>query len=227
MAQPQARLDTPQPRRTRSAPELKVLQSQFPTLWKAMILTSFLLNLVLFAVVVALLASGYLYGQKIIGTTTTVQTFARANIVELREVVANLNEADIVTTIALNQDLPLRGAGITVPVDQVTVVTLQEPVPLNLAGADIDLGNGNRLRANNISLVLPQGTPLKIALKMDIPLDDVVIPVKLDVPVNIPLKDTELGPEFRKLGAIVDRLVLPFTPFLGMEEQPPTPVAQP
>lgn len=71
-------------------------------------------------------------------------------------------------------------------------------MPLNLAGADIDLGNGNRLRANNISLVLPAGTPLTIALKMDIPLDKVTIPIQLDVPVDIAMADTELAPQFRR-----------------------------
>jgi hypothetical protein len=182
-----------------------------------MILTSFLLNLVLITVVVLLVALMFQWRQQILSTTVGVQGFARTNVTELRDVVQKLQEAHIRTTIPLNEPLPLKGSGVTVPVDQVTVVTLQEPVPLNLAGADIDLGAGNRLRANNISLVLPQGTPLKIALKMDIPLDDVTIPVKLNVPVDIAMKDTELAPQFRRLGEVVDRLLYPAAPFLGID----------
>jgi hypothetical protein len=90
-----------------------------------------------------------------------------------------------------------------------------------LNGADIDLGGGNRLRADNINLTLPEGTPLEIALKMNIPLDSVTIPVQLSVPVSIPLAQTELGPQFQRLGAIVDRLVNPLAPLLPMPATPP------
>ena len=147
-----------------------------------------------------------------------------ANVSELRDVVKGLQAAHIVTTVPLDKPLSLRGQNVIVPVDQITTVTLQEPVPLNLAGADIDLGAGNRLRARNISLVLPEGTPLKIALKMNIPLDEVTIPVKLDVPIDIPLAQTQLGPQFQRLGEVVDRLAFPAAPFLGMDIPQPKPL---
>ncbi|HEU4324804.1 MAG TPA: hypothetical protein VFS21_16790 [Roseiflexaceae bacterium] len=190
---------------------------QLPRLWKAMILTSFLLNLVLFAVVIFLGSFALFYRAQLFDTTLGVQGFARTNVVELRDVVQKLQESTIITTIPLDQPLPLKGTGVIVPVDQQTTVTLVEPVPLVLEGADIDLGGGNRLRASNIRLTLPQGTPLNIALKMDIPLDGVTIPIKLNVPVRIPLKETELGPQFQRLGTIVDRLAAPAAPFLGIE----------
>lgn len=195
---------------------------QLPTLWKAMILTSFLLNLVLFAVVIFAAVFVFTYRTDLVSTTFGVQGFAKTNVTELRDVVQQLRAATIRTSIPLDQSLPLKGAGVVVPVDQITTVTLEEPVPLVLQGADIDLGAGNRLRAQNINLTLPQGTPLKIALKMDIPLDDVVIPIKLNVPVDIPLKETELGPQFERLGNIVDRLAYPAAPLLDMDiPQPP------
>ncbi len=190
---------------------------QLPRLWKAMILTSFLLNLVLFAVVIFLGSFALFYRSQLFDTTLGVQGFARANVVELRDVVQKLQESTIITSIPLDQPLPLKDSGVIVPVDQQTTVTLVEPVPLVLEGADIDLGGGNRLRASNIRLTLPQGTPLNIALKMDIPLDGVTIPIKLNVPVRIPLKETELGPQFQRLGNIVDRLAAPAAPFLGIE----------
>jgi hypothetical protein len=198
---------------------------QLPTLWKAMIITSFAVNLVLIAV---LIGAGYFvlrWRSDLAGTTQGVQGFAKGNIAELRDVVDQLQAAHIKTTIPLNQPLPLKGLGVVVPVDQEPTVTLVEPVPLNLEGADIDLGAGNRLRAQNIALVLPAGTPLKIKLNMQIPLDDVTIPIKLDVPVDIAMADTELAPQFKRLGNVVDRLVYPARDLLGMPDidKPPPP----
>src|SRR5215217_6522279 len=161
-------------RRDENAPrDSQPLFVQLPRLWKAMIITSFVVNMILMAV---LIGAGYFYWRwkaEIATTTVGVQGFAHDNIGELRDVVQQLQAAHIKTTIPLNQPLPLKGLGVVVPVNQEPTVTLVEPVPLSLAGADIDLGNGNRLRANNISLVLPEGTPLKIKLNMQIPLDDV------------------------------------------------------
>jgi hypothetical protein len=196
---------------------------ELPKLWKAMIITSFVMNLVLLFVVVLLVGFAVQFGGPLLNTTNGLQGFASDNVAELRDVVAGLQGATIRTTIPLDEPLPLKGAGVVVPVDQVTEVILTEAVPLSLAGASIDLGNGNQLRANNINLALPEGTALKIALKMDIPLDDVIIPVRLSVPVEIPLKDTELGPEFQRLGNIVDRLAYPFAPVLGLDIPVPAP----
>lgn len=199
--------------------------SRLNSFWKALIITSFAMNIVLLLVVLLLVGFLVQWRQQIAATTVQGQQFALDNVAELRDIVAGLQGATIRTTIPLDQPLPLEGAGVVVPVDQQTTVTLVEPVPLQLSGADIDLGNGNRLRANNISLTLPEGTPLRIALKMDIPLDSVTIPVRLDVPVEIPLKDTELGPEFARLGWLVDRLVGPLAPVLGLDPVPPAPPA--
>jgi hypothetical protein len=195
--------------------------ARLPPLYKAMIWTSFLMNAVLL-IILGVLAGVLLSNRgQVVGLAGNTQTFAADNLSELQDVVAKLEGATIKTTIPLSQPLSLAGKGIFVPVDQVTEVTLTSPVPLVLSGADIDLGNGNRLRANNINLTLPEGTPLKIALKMNIPLDSVTIPVQLDVPVNIPLAKTELGPQFQRLGAIVDRLVNPLAPLLPMPKTPP------
>ena len=214
------RRDSNEPRASRP------LFVQLPGLWKAMIITSFAINLILFAV---LIGAGYFFWQNslyIAGTTVGVKGFAYNNVAELRDVVQQLQAAHIKTTIPLNQELPLKGKGVVVPVSQEPVVTLVEAVPLNLAGADIDLGAGNRLRAQNISLVLPAGTPLKIKLNLQIPLDDVTIPISLNVPVDIAMADTELAPQFRRLGNVVDRLVYPARDLLGMPDVQNPPPAQ-
>ena len=189
---------------------------QLPRLWKAMIITSFVVNMILMAV---LIGTGYFYWRwkaEIATTTVGVQGFAHDNVAELRDVVQQLQAAHIKTTIPLNQPLPLKGLGVVVPLHQEPIVTLVDPVQLNLDGADINLGAGNQLHAQNISLVLPAGTPLKIKLDMLIPLDDVTIPIKLDVPVDIAMANTELAPQFRRLGNVVDRLVYPAKDLLGL-----------
>jgi len=197
---------------------------QLPTLWKAMILTSFVVNLLLIALVIGIAYFFWSWRPTISGTALEAKGFARGNVAELRDVVQQLQAAHIKTTIPLNQPLPLKGLGVVVPVSQEPTVTLVDPVPLNLEGADIDLGAGNRLRAQNIALVLPAGTPLKIKLDMQIPLDDVTIPIKLDVPVDIAMADTELAPQFRRLGNVVDRLVYPVRDLIDLQEvQKPNP----
>jgi hypothetical protein len=205
--------------------DVRPLFVQLPTLWKAMIITSFAINLILIAVVIGAVFFIATWRPELGSTILGVRGFAKGEVGELRDVVQQLQAAHIKTTIPLNQPLPLKGLNVVVPVNQEPTVTLVEPVPLSLAGADIDLGNGNRLRANNISLVLPEGTPLKIKLNMQIPLDDVTIPIKLDVPVDIAMADTELAPQFRRLGNVVDRLVYPARDLLEMPdvEQPPPP----
>ena len=206
-------------RRDANAPrDAQPLFVQLPRLWKAMIITSFVVNLILMAV---LIGAGYFYWRwkaEIATTTVGVQGFAHDNVAELRDVVQQLQAAHIRTTIPLNQPLPLKGLGVVVPLHQEPSVTLVEDVPLNLSGADIDLGAGNRLHAQNIGIVLPAGTPLKIKLDMLIPLDDVTIPIKLDVPVDIAMANTELAPQFRRLGNVVDRLVYPAKDLLGMPD---------
>ena len=191
---------------------------QLPRLWKAMIITSFVVNMILMAV---LIGAGYFYWQwksAIATTTVGVQGFAHDNVAELRDVVQQLQAAHIKTTIPLNQPLPLKGLGVVVPLHQEPDVTLVQDVPLDLTGADIDLGAGNQLHAQSIHIVLPAGTPLKIKLDMLIPLDDVTIPIKLDVPVDIAMANTELAPQFRRLGNVVDRLVFPAKDLLDMPE---------
>jgi hypothetical protein len=157
--------------------------------------------------------------------------FARNNVAELRNVVDGLEAATIRTTIPLDDvTIPVR---LEVPVNQETVVELTEPAGVIVEGADIDLGLAGRLRAN-VNLNLPVGTKLKIRLNMTIPIDQ-PLPLKgqnVTVPVAIPLKDTELGPQFRRLGELVDRLAGPVAPLLGLDiplapPAPPAPTAQP
>jgi hypothetical protein len=190
-----------------------------PSFWKAMIITSFVMNIILLLVFVLLGAFLFSWRNQIVATTFTAQGFARENVTELQSVVAGLQSANIKTTIPLSQPL---GLNLMVPIDQTTMVTTTQDVPLSVP-AYIDMGPYGQLYPQ-VNLNLPAGTPLMIRLKLDVPLET-TIPVKLNVPVDIPLKDTELGPQFERLGKIVDRLVTPAAPLLGIDkkQESPTP----
>ena len=192
-----------------------------PSFWKAMIITSFVINIVLLVIFILLGAFLFNWRNQIMATTFTAQGFARQNVTELQSVVAGLQSANIKTTIPLSQPL---GLNLVVPIDQTTMVTTTQAVPIS-APAFIDMGPYGQLYPN-VNLSLPAGTPLMIRLKLDVPLET-TIPVKLDVPVNIPLKDTELGPQFERLGKIVERLVAPAAPLLGIDKKQEAPTPQP
>jgi hypothetical protein len=205
--------------------EPEVLPVKLPTLWKAMILTSFIINLVLIAVLIYL--SGFLLQNRgYIGGTT--QNIA-GNVRELQDVVVQLQKAHIKTTIPLDQPLPVH---LIVPIDTTTTVTTTAPVPINVP-AFIDMGPFGQLRPN-VSLELPAGTQLNIALKLAVPLDT-TIPVKLDVPVDIPMEETALAPQFQRLGAVLNRLLSSVGPLIGVPipetlppiQEPPTPPPTP
>lgn len=184
------------------------LKVQLPGLWKAMIITSFAINLVLIFIILFLVGLVIQHRNAVASLTNNVV----ANVAELQDVVVQLQEADIIATIPLDQQLPIN---LIVPIDTTTTVVTTAPVPIS-APADIDLGPFGRLNPN-VNLALPPGTSLNIELKLDVPLNT-SIPVQLDVPVHIPLKETELAPQFKRLGDLLDRLLSPIAPYIGLDK---------
>lgn len=185
-------------------------------LYKAMIWTSFALNLLLLIIVgvlVGILATQRNQVTTLVGST---QRFAGNNIAELQDVVAELQAARIIYTVPLDTRIPIV---IDVPIQQTTVATLTEPIPLNVPANILFPAGGGNLNAT-VGIQLPAGLQLPIALDMSVPLET-SIPVQLDVPVNIPLEETELGPQFQRLGAVVERLVTPAEPLLILPDVPP------
>jgi hypothetical protein len=191
-------------------------------LYKALIWTSFLINAVL------LIALGVLVGvllqnrNQVQSVAANGSLFAANNVAELQDVVAKLQSSTIVYTVPLDTQLPIN---LTVPINRDTiqtprnVVRLTEPVPLSVPASIAFPGGGGNLNAT-VNIQLPAGLELPVDLNMDVYLA-AEVPVQLDVPVNIPLAETELGPQFQRLGAIVDRLVDPVAPLLPMPETAP------
>lgn len=192
-------------------------------LYKAMIWTSFGLNLVLFAVVITLGWFIFTQSERVTQTVGTVQAFAGNNVAELQDVVAKLEDSTIIYTVPLTTRLPVE---LEVPINSSTIlnerniVTLTEPVPLNVPASIVFPGGGGNLNAT-VNIQLPPGLQLPVNLDMNVRLQTEIPIDNLEVPVNIPLAETELGPQFRRLGAIVDRLVEPAAPLLILPETPP------
>jgi hypothetical protein len=196
--------------------------ARIPPLYKALIWTSFLINAVL------LVALGVLGGillqnrNQVTSLVANGSTFAANNVSELQDVVSDLEGSTIVYTVPLDTRLPIE---LDVPINPSTITTprnivrLTENVPLQAPAQITFPGGGGNLNAT-VNIQLPAGLELPVELNMDVKLVT-SIPVQLDVPVNIPLEKTELGPQFRRLGAIVGRLVDPIAPMLPMPDTPP------
>ncbi len=191
-------------------------------LYKAMIWTSFIMNAVLLVVLGIVVGILVMYQRQVAQLSASLPVFAANNLAELQDVVDKLEGATIVYTVPLSTRLPIE---LDVPINGDTimternVVTLTEPVALQAPAQITFPGGGGNLNAS-VSIVLPAGLELPVDLNMNVKLVT-SIPVELDVPVKIPLAETELGPQFTRLGAIVDRLVAPVAPLLPMPDTPP------
>jgi hypothetical protein len=214
MAAQHENLDTTQAETT--APARKKRYARIAPLYKAMIWTSFILNMILFIVAGVLIGLLITQGRQFDRAAGGIQAFAGNNVAELEDVIDKLQNATIVYTAPLETRLPIT---IDVPIKQSTVVTLTDTVNLSVPAGILFPGGGGNLNAT-VNIQLPIGLQLPIDLDTTVPLNTSV-PVVLDVPVNIPLAETELGPQFERLGAIVDRLVAPAEPFLQRPDVPP------
>ncbi len=108
-----------------------------------------------------------------------------------------MDEATISTTVPVDTSIPLN---IVVPVQTTTRITLAEPATINNAHVVINTG-GVDIDAAAI-VTLPAGTPLTVALDFPLTVQN-NIPIQLSIPVNIPLKDTQLHDPFVGLQGVV------------------------
>jgi hypothetical protein len=115
-----------------------------------------------------------------------------------------MDEAAISTNIPVNAAIPL---DIVVPVKTTTRVVLAEAAVINNAHVVINTG-GVDIDADAI-VTLPAGTPLNVILDFPLPVktdlnnNQIQVPIQLNIPVNIPLKDTQLHDPFVGLQEVV------------------------
>lgn len=106
-----------------------------------------------------------------------------------------LNEAEIETTVMVNDHIPI---DFDLTVQDTTIVTLAEPAVINDVPAVFEITGGGGTISGAVDITLPQGTPLTIDLTLLVPVEQ-QIPIQLPVPVQIALKDTQLSEPFINL----------------------------
>ncbi|MBN1888969.1 MAG: hypothetical protein JW850_13325 [Thermoflexales bacterium] len=126
---------------------------------------------------------------------------------------ANLGEAHIQDTIAINQQVPVQ---FTLPLETDTVVVLTQPVPLRVP-ATFSLGQFGQIQGT-VNLQLPAGLTLPIRLDLDVPVDQ-QITVAFDQPIDIHLGNKGLGPVVGELRGVVQPYIKLLQSLPGEEAQ--------
>lgn len=134
-----------------------------------------------------------------------VDTVAQPLVGGLSDSFVQMGEASIVRTIAVDDSIPV---SFTLPLSTTTDVVLDQDVPLEVP-ATFTFPNGGGTINGAVRLQLPEGLILPIRLDFDVPVSN-TIPVQLDVGVDIPLQETELGRPFNTL----QQLFVPLDAFL-------------
>jgi hypothetical protein len=110
-----------------------------------------------------------------------------------------MDQANIRTNIHVEKDIPVQ---FSLNVSGPTNVTLTQPVTISGASVWVQTG-GLNIRDANATIVLPAGVVLPINIEnLVVPVDQQV-PAVLDVPVDIPLDQTELHEPFVGLQQVV------------------------
>ena len=108
-----------------------------------------------------------------------------------------MDRASIVANIPVDAQIPLN---INVPVQKTTEITLVQDAVIS--GARVRI-NTNTLDIDApANVTLPAGTRLTVGLNFDLQVQD-AIPIHVDVPVNIPLAETDLHVPFTGLQDVV------------------------
>ncbi len=157
-----------------------------------MIVFSFIVNLVLVFVIIALVLLVFDLKNNVVTPL----------VAGLHSSFVGLDDATIDWTIPVRDTIPVE---FDLPLRQQTIVRLTEAVPLSV-GATINLPGVGQLNNAQVYLSLPAGLELPVQLDLTVPVDQ-QIPIALDVRAVIPLSETQLHDP-------VDNLRLVFEPIV-------------
>lgn len=185
---------------------MRVLKAFGKYFWRFMIIFSFIVNIIL--VIVLLVLGLTIFDLK--------KNIAQPLLEGLHSSFVGLNNATIDWTIPVHDNIHVDRANAqletNIPINvNETVVTLTQPVPLNVA-ANINLPGVGNLSNAAVSLTLPAGTRLPVSLGFDLPVQQDVT-VSLDVPVDlkvravIPLDQTQIHDPVENLRLLFEPLV--------------------
>src|SRR5262245_15787602 len=169
-----------------SEPEPRPRRFQFlPAFWTIASVMSIMVNIVLIVILLIIL-------QMLGSIQVTANDKISGLLGGLYNNFVKMDQANIQTNIHVEKEIPVQ---FSLDVSGPTDVTLSRPATINGALVSVRTG-GLTIVDANATIVLPQGTPLSINIqKLTVPVDKKVMAV-LDVPVNIPLNQTQLHEPF-------------------------------
>lgn len=174
-------------------PDLPRREKILRALWTVASVFSMLLNIVLIIILVVVF-----WAYRDIKVPESVDiTMVNELLSGLYSNFEKMDRATIETVIPVDAQIPL---DITVPVQTTTQITLSETV--SIPNAQVVINTGGLNINSNARVTLPAGTPLMVNLDFDLPVRD-TIPVHLEVPVKIPMANTELHEPFVGLQDVV------------------------
>ena len=193
----QSPASTPVQTNVDSKPKPKRTYSGFaPIFWTIASVISLAVNIG--TVIVLIVVMQILGGPK--ATLSFAQGQANGLLGGLYQNFVKMDAASIKTTIHVEKDIPVQ---FSLNVSGPTDVTLSKDVVINGALVTVNTGglNIDRARAN---IVLPAGTILPITIQNLVVPVDKTVPAVLDVPVDIPLNQTELHEPFVGLQKVIE-----------------------
>jgi hypothetical protein len=161
-----------------------------PAFWTVTGLLSLIVNGVLIAVMVIML-------RMVVDLRTTANDAGSNLIGGLYTNFEKMDRASIVTSIPVDAQIPLN---LNVPVQKTTEITLMQDAVISGARVRINTASINIDAPANVTL--PAGTKLAVGLNFDLQVQD-TIPIHVDVPVNIPLAQTDLHVPFSGLQDVI------------------------
>ena len=186
-----------------------------PAFWTTASILSLTVNVILIIILLVLLTNVsrlQVDVDKIMGVTQDLISLPGG----LYENFEKMDRASIQTNVKVETSIPVK---FDLTLNQQTDVVLSQDVTINNALVTVNTGGLNITRANT-TIVLPAGPSLPVFLNLVVPVDTQV-PVVLDVPVNIPLSETELNEPFVGLQEVIKPLYCFLKPdAVNLDNQP-------
>jgi len=158
---------------------------------------------VTFTVVIVVLVLGFVLFQQRESLLGLKDGVVCDTVTGLNALLDDFENAVITSTVPISETIPVE---FTLPLDQNISVRLTQGVDLKRPTTMVLPGGGGRINGT-VYLELQKGLRLPIELNTMVPVSQ-QLPVTMNVPVEIPLKDTELGGVIQQLRSLLEPLQL-------------------
>lgn len=158
---------------------------------------------VTFTLVMILLLVGYGAWQNRSAVSAIRDGIACDTLTGINRLVADFEGAVITQTIYISESIPVI---FDLPLDKDLDVQLNQDVQLNRPTSFVLPAGGGQINGT-VYLVLPQGQILPVHMSTSVEVSQ-SLPVQMEVPVAIPLKETELGDVIVQLKGLLEPLQL-------------------